>query len=249
MVWCKLFFYITLVASTSAPTALILASIDRLLISSQKVDTRLYSSKRLAYFSIGIGTCFWLLFHLHILIKINIQQFGPAVFFCYFDLDGVYQQFVSYLLVILNALFCLIMIVLSMFAFKNVRRIRAVPRQQRDRIRSMTKKDFQLIRCLFVQVIVYIVCTVGASGYSIYDLSTQHQERTPLQQAIKDFLSNTLNLVYFSYYASSFFILMSMSKAFRHELQPHVYKLFGQDHIQPRGDEQNQQDPPIDNAN
>ena len=52
------------------------------------------------------------------------------------------------------------MIILSIFAFKNVRHIRAIPRQQRHQIRSMTKKDFQLLRCLFVQDIVYIIFSI-----------------------------------------------------------------------------------------
>ena len=43
-----------------------------------------------------------------------------------------------------------LMIILCIFAFKNVRRIRAIPREKRHQIRSMTKKDFQLLRCLFV---------------------------------------------------------------------------------------------------
>ena len=42
------------------------------------------------------------------------------------------------------------MIVLSILSFKNVRHIRPVPRQQRKQLRSMTKKDFQLLRCLYV---------------------------------------------------------------------------------------------------
>ena len=53
---CKLFLYISFLFSTLLPTILVLASIDRLLISSQNVDTRLYSSKRLAYFSVSVST-------------------------------------------------------------------------------------------------------------------------------------------------------------------------------------------------
>ncbi|CAF4264335.1 unnamed protein product, partial [Adineta steineri] len=52
---CKIYIYVAYICATCSPTVLILASIDRLLISSQNVDTRLYSSKRLAYFMISIG--------------------------------------------------------------------------------------------------------------------------------------------------------------------------------------------------
>jgi hypothetical protein len=80
---CKLFFYTSFVISTLLPTVLVLASIDRLLISSQNVDTRLYSSKRLAYFSISISTIFWISLNIHILIKVNIQVINSSTFICY----------------------------------------------------------------------------------------------------------------------------------------------------------------------
>ncbi|CAF1238454.1 unnamed protein product [Adineta steineri] len=55
VVLCKIYLYFAFLFSSVTPTILILASIDRLLISSQNVDTHLYSSKRLAYFSISIN--------------------------------------------------------------------------------------------------------------------------------------------------------------------------------------------------
>ncbi|CAF2972703.1 unnamed protein product [Rotaria sp. Silwood2] len=51
VILCKLFYYIAYLSSTYLPCVLIFASIDRLLISSQNVDTRLYSSKRLVFYS------------------------------------------------------------------------------------------------------------------------------------------------------------------------------------------------------
>ena len=96
IVICKLYFYVSFLFGSILPTTLILASIDRLLISSQNVDTRLYSSKRLAHFSISLNTVLWMICFLHILIKVNIQELYPSYFVCYYDLSGVYIQFVSY---------------------------------------------------------------------------------------------------------------------------------------------------------
>ena len=136
---CKIFFYTPFLFSTILPTVLILASIDRLLISSQNVDTRLYSSKRLAYFSISISTLFWFIFCFHALVKVNIQEISPSSFMCYYDFSEFYLHFVSYSSLIINSLFCIIMIILSIVSFKNVRHIRALPRQ-RGEIRLMTKR-------------------------------------------------------------------------------------------------------------
>ena len=238
---CKLFFYTGLWGTFLTPTILILAGIDRLLISSQNIDTRLYSSRRLAYFSVSIGTCFWLLFSLHALVKVNVQHLGPTISFCYYDLERGYQQFISYSLMLFNVLFCLVLLILSAFSFKNVRRIRAIPRQQRNRIRAMNKKDFQLLRCLFAQVIVYIVCSAFPSGYSIYEIATQDQENTLLQETLKRVVLNVLDVLYSTYHATSFFVFLAISKAFRNELKRYLCRLVGQKLDILRAEDQQQQ--------
>jgi hypothetical protein len=67
-----------------------LGSIDRLLISSQNIDTRLHSSKRLGYLSISTSAFIWSVLFFHIPIKFNIQQFAPSVFVCYYDRSTTY---------------------------------------------------------------------------------------------------------------------------------------------------------------
>ena len=42
IILCKMYFYVSFLLSTLLPTVVILASIDRLLISSQNIDRRLY---------------------------------------------------------------------------------------------------------------------------------------------------------------------------------------------------------------
>jgi hypothetical protein len=64
VILCKVYCYTSYLFSTFYSTVLILASIHRLLISSQNVDTHLHNSKHLAYFSISISTFFWIVFFL-----------------------------------------------------------------------------------------------------------------------------------------------------------------------------------------
>ncbi|CAF2577895.1 unnamed protein product [Rotaria sp. Silwood2] len=227
VILCKLFFYVALLSSTLLPTVLILASIDRLLISSQNVETRLYSSKRLAYFSISVSTFFWIIFHIHILIKVNLQEIFSSQYFCDYDQSSFYVDSISYFLISFNTLVCWTMIILSIIVFKNIRHIRIFPRHQRNQIRSMTKKDFQLLRCLFVQDIIYITVSIFSSVFSIYIAATRNQILTPLQQAINDFLDNFFAFLYFMFYCVNFFIFVIISKVFRHELKRMIYKIFG----------------------
>ena len=224
---CKLFYFISYLVSTYYPIILILASVDRLLISSQKVDTRLYSSKRLAYFSIGTSSIVWSIFSLHVLIKVSIQEIYPSVSICYYELSKSYLTFFLYSTLALSIIVPLVMVVLSIFAFKNVRRIRAVPRQQRNEIRSMTKKDFQLLRCLYVHDVVYVVFTSALSASVIYSTTKRYDNRTPMQEAIDSFLSNMGIFLHHIPYCTSFLIDISISKAFRCELRRCARPSFG----------------------
>ncbi|CAF0862984.1 unnamed protein product [Adineta steineri] len=62
---------------------LILASIDRVLVTSSNTRTRQRSTRRLAYICIGSGTLFWTLFHCHTLILTDIQEIAPGYSICY----------------------------------------------------------------------------------------------------------------------------------------------------------------------
>ena len=115
VILCKLSNYVTFFSTTLSPTILVLASVDRLLISSQNVETRLYSSRRLAYFSISISTIFWLIFYFHVLIKFDLRLVAPFIYVCLFDPIGLYYNFFSYSLLMINVLLLLIMIILSVF--------------------------------------------------------------------------------------------------------------------------------------
>ena len=238
---CKLMFYVAYDSANLIPAVLISASIDRLLISSQNVEARLYSSRRLAYLLIGTSSLFWLLFNIHFLIKMDLQQVAPFYFVCYYDLSALYLNFVNYSAVLFNCLFFLLTIIFSALSFKNVRRIRSIPRQQRREVRSMTKKDFQLLRCLFAQNIAYIVLSSFLSVYSVYRVITREENRTPYQTAVVEFLYNVFLVIYYTFYCSSFFIFVCVSKAFRQEIKLLIYKVVGKDLTAARNEEEQPQ--------
>ncbi|CAF1263727.1 unnamed protein product [Adineta steineri] len=245
---CKLYFYASFLFAALSPTVLILASIDRLLISSQNVDTRLYSSKRLAYFSISISTVFWIVFNSQALIKVNLQEFAPFYFVCYFDLFSTYFDFVSYFVAVINAILDILMIIMSVFALKNVRRIRSIPREKRNQIRSMTKKDFQVLRCLFVQDVIFIIFGTLISIFYVVDAITKYQNGTILEQAIRNFLYNSMTFIYSTSYSVNVFTFIIVSKAFRHELKRTIYKIIGKDLVPIREEENRQENHERDNV-
>ncbi|UJR32507.1 hypothetical protein I4U23_019969 [Adineta vaga] len=236
VILCKFYMYIGFFFSTLFPTILILGSIDRLLISSQNVDTRLYSSRRLAYFSISLNVGFWFFFFFHVLIKSNIYRIYAGFYLCYFE--NTYVDFVSYSSLVINSIVCCLMILLAMLTFKNVRRIRIIPtRELRRQLRTMTKKDFQLLRCLFVHKIVYIIFSIFLNVYYVYDAATNTQARTSLEATIENFIVNFLSFLHHIPFCVSCLIFLIVSKAFRIEVKRMIYKIFGKDAIVIREEE------------
>ena len=247
VVLCKVYFYVAYLFTTLTPSILICASIDRLLISSQNVDTRLYSSRRLAYFSVGLSTSIWFVLFFHLLIKMNIQQISSSQFICFYDLSDSYLRFVSYSTLIFNCLFSLTMIVFCVIALKNVRQIRTIPRDQRKQRRTMTKKDFQLLRCLFVLDIVYIIFTFPLNIFTVYKVATIQQTRTSLEQAIYDFFDHLSEFLHHSPYCLSFYIFLLVSKAFRNEIKRMIYKICGKNTAIIRDEENKTENDPRSN--
>jgi len=179
-----------------------------------------------------------MIFNSHLLIKVNLQETSPSVFVCFYDSSQVYFDFVYYFLMIINVIFWFIMIILCLFAFKNVRRIRIIPRQQRILVRSMKKKDFQLLRCLFAQNIIYILVQICPNMFNVYRMATKSQIRTPLEQTVNAFLNNLFVFITYISYWSNFFIFIIISKAFRHEVKRMIYKSIGKE-LNPIREEEN----------
>ena len=228
VVICKIYFYTVYVFGTLLPAVLILASIDRLLISSQNVDTRLYSSKRLAYLSVSCTTIFFFLSFIHLLVKVSLQEIAPSYIICYYDLDQVYIYMIGLLSLIINCLISLTMMILCAFAFKNVRKIIIVRRSQSQQIRTMTKKDFQLLRCLFAHNIIYIIFSLGMSIYPVYQMISFAKIKSPIEQLISDFFLTVVYTLHHIPYCVNFYIYFIISRAFRNEVKRKVSRLFRQ---------------------
>ena len=239
---CKLYLYTSFVLTSLSPTILICASIDRLLISSQNVDTRLYSSKRLAYFSLSIGTCVWFIFNIHISIMFDVQQITPSSSLCLLYPSRIYVNFITFFSTVSHIVFWVLMIILCVLSVKNVRHIRAVSRGERNQqIRSMNKKDFQLLRCLFVQDVVYICLSMPYVTHYVYQAVIRDQVRTAFDQALLNFTNRCITVIYGIYYTSSFFIFVIVSRAFRLELKRLIDNIVGKE-MNPIREEENRQE-------
>ena len=171
------------------------------------MDTRLYSSKRLAYFLISINT-------LYVLIKVNIQELYSSYFACYYDLSKSYFYFFIYSTLTIIRLIRVILIIFSIVVFKNVRRIRSIRRQQRQQIRSMTKKDFQLRHCLYIHNIVYIIFSILIVVAISYSSTLNPSTLLLIEEAVNYFLSSFGSFLHYIPYCTGIFNIYFNIKSF-----------------------------------
>ncbi|CAF5014836.1 unnamed protein product, partial [Rotaria sp. Silwood1] len=125
LIVCRLRIYTVSLFNTLSPFYLILASVDRVFITSSNALIRQRSTCRFAYLCIIIGTLFWALFHSHALIASNIKQIAPSSFLCYFQ-QGIHLVFVSYYSVIKETLALLLMIIFGLWSINNIRNLRHI---------------------------------------------------------------------------------------------------------------------------
>ncbi|UJR18184.1 hypothetical protein I4U23_005085 [Adineta vaga] len=103
--FCRFRLYNLLLYNILGSSYLILASIDRILLTSRNVRTRQRSTVRLAYLSILLVTLFWLLITSHTLIFARIISIGSNFSYCYFEVDG-YYTFLSYFAALVKGILC-----------------------------------------------------------------------------------------------------------------------------------------------
>jgi RNase P subunit RPR2 len=180
---CRLRIYIGLLFDCLSPSYLILAAIDRILITSRNALTRQKSTRRLAYICLAGGTLFWILFHSHALILSNIIQIGPNIFLCYFQ-QGVYLAFITYYSIVKQIVVLSSMIFCGLWSIKNIRstrRITATNDLSATRIGGVTgnlqstlSKDRQMVFMLLMDITIYASFSFLYVIYLIYEQITQN---------------------------------------------------------------------------
>ncbi len=228
IVFCRFRYYIALLLACLESSYIILASIDRTLITSSNARIRKFSRRRLITVSIISIAVFWMVFHIHALILTEILQFGPNYFVCYYQ-PGAYTTFMTYYALVINGV--LPPVLMAIFGFWTVKNVRAV-RRAKPHSRAMNaavivvgrqytlqSKDHQLIRMLLVDIVTFVICKCPSSFFAMYQQITQYVEKSAEQQSIEQ---SILMLTFFWYYienAISCYTNILVSKTFRTELK------------------------------
>jgi hypothetical protein len=228
LISCRFNIYTAFLFNILSPFYLILASIDRTLITSRNAQTRRRSTCRLAYICIIGGTIFWMLFHSHALVFPNIIQVAPNKFSCYFK-SGIYLIFIGvYSLIVTGILIPLILAIFGLLALKNIRAMRrATPapvlltakRPLGHNMFSIQPKDRQLVRMLLIDIINYIFFSAMLLNFLMYLEVTQYQTTSAEQIQLELFVRYVATLIAYIPFSIGGFTNLFVSKTFRSELK------------------------------
>lgn len=221
---CRLRLYSAVLFNTLSPFYLLLACIDRSWVTSPNALTRQRSTQRLAVVCLVIGTIFWSLIHIHVLIYSTVLQLLPTFSVCYFP-RGIYRVFIGYYMLMKEILTLLLMALCGLWSIKNVQRIRhgvvsSMVRTMTERnIYSTSSKDRQMIWMLLLDILIYVLFSFSYALLLIYQQITQYDRKSVERIEIETVITNLCLFSIAIPYCTSCYANLIASKAFRKEVK------------------------------
>ena len=226
--FCRLYMYMTFIMDVLSPSYLVLASIDRILITSPNALTRQRSTHRFACICITTVTLFWLIFHIHAFVRINMLQVDADFSGCYSNW-GTYSSFTRLYTVIVKGIVAPFLLAVSgswtVCNLKSLGRVRDATlittgdqRTQNESLLANTRNR-QLIRILLIEIVTYLIFCLALTVILVYQLITQNTE-----QNLESVLTNVFLLgigIFSNYipYCIACFNNLLASKTFRKEVK------------------------------
>jgi hypothetical protein len=214
--YCKIHFYMAIVPAILSPGYLVLAAIDRTLVTSAKALTRQRSTRRLAYWSIAGVTIVGSVYYTHLFVHVSIKQPFPGFYYCFYD-SGIYTTFYIYSRLILNGFIPIFL--MSLFAVITLKNIHRIGIQPVTSIRTgrniQSLKNRQLAIILLAEIVVHVLFSLMEPIILIYTQNIQYQVTTTQQQALNQFLISVSFFLSYIPVSINFYVNMAISKRFR----------------------------------
>ena len=220
---CRIRSFIMYLSLSLSNWYILLATIDRYLISSRDNNRRQLSSVKNALRIIFITTIICILSYVHILILYTIQTtpITPtrSQNFCY-PQRGPYRIFSdAQLLIQFSCLPPLFMCIFIIFIIRNIRRSHArlanvVVAEHQER---MKKRDLQLSKMLVLQVIITILCALPLALSQLTTTATMNTTKTALRLTIENLFSQLGRHLAFFNCSISFYLYTLSGTQFRLE--------------------------------
>ena len=212
---CKLRNYLINTGGFLSQNYLLLACIDRYLISRKSSLSIKINRISLANRVILFSTCFWLIFLSHMLVYSEILIEKQ---FCFFS-NSFYVIFISsHNLILSGFLLPFLMVIFGLLTWKNIRRIRQQTRQNRRRTRRNHYLSLMLISNVLVNVFFTLMYTAGLASLSVFfnNNSQTFSHRNKVEQTFVSFIAI---IFYYAPFTIFFYINVLTSQRFRLELK------------------------------
>ncbi|CAF1141385.1 unnamed protein product [Adineta ricciae] len=220
--FCKFRSYFNHITSVIFRLILSAASFDRFALSSSNVRLRNLANVKFVYRIIASIVILAFLVHIYMLIVYNIKSNS-----CYNSLDAVGITLVSIFALTNNSFLpTTLMVIFTIFIRKNLATRRE--RRQRGSVQVARvnqnkeiqfKRDQQVLRMLFVQVIAFFVITSPYMVYSINNIISPYiQNKSSDRVAIENFVTGISGGLSYVFPAVSFYLYTLTSSLFRNEL-------------------------------
>jgi hypothetical protein len=233
LAFCKMIGYILNVLGQIARTMVVLACVDRFLITNERATFRAFSTLKRAKWFIFFSIIFWLIFDIHIPIMYTIID-GQCAWF------GVYSTiYTFYTIIFVSAIPTIILCIFGYLTYRNMRqlhlRVQPIIDNRNHANNSIRRQDRDLLIIVISEALLFIAATIlfpsillemVISGYVISNKSIQYLE-------IEGFI---LTIGYFLLLANSampFYIYMISSKSFRRDFKQLIISAYRKIRRQP----------------
>jgi hypothetical protein len=213
---CCMRTYMSYVFSACPSWFLVMASMDRMFVSSSNAQIRNRSNKRFALIMLIGNILFWLIFHIQAFFISEIVLLYGVRLYCT-TRPGAASTFAAYYGPI-NAL-----IPITLMTLFGIQTLINIKRTRRNHTNSQNQR---LIGLLFGQIFIYIFLRLPISIYLIYGQITKSYAKSSNRVAIENFVDFVVVFCQFTQVSIS--PLMNLvTNSFRIELRRAVYKTIG----------------------
>ncbi|CAF1272327.1 unnamed protein product [Rotaria sp. Silwood1] len=228
LIGCQMQFYFRHAFFQMMRTYKTLACIDRYAICSTNVRSRSFSQRKVAIYIIIGCALFWSLAVIFFARARTIQNGSCNIF------NEIYSMiYTIYYMIFTGILPPLLMIICSILVMKTLRNLRSrvqPKREDREKNRSINiirKRDRDLMKMIFTEVMFYVVTTIPYSIYLIYKVITDSLIKSQQRKQIETFINYMVQsfILYFNT-AVPFYIYIATSPTFRRELKRVLIKFY-----------------------
>ncbi|CAF3426346.1 unnamed protein product [Rotaria socialis] len=228
IIFCQLQFYIRHAFFQMMRTYKVLACMNRFAISSMSVRIRSLNTYKMAIHLIITSALFWLLAVIFFSYARTIQNGSCNI------QNGIYLMIYTIYYILSAGLFPPLLIVFfNTLLIRNLKGLRGRIQPIRDNAENkqsnimLRKRDRNLMKMIFVEVMIYVVSTMPFSIYLIYKIITDSFTKSLEQQQIESFINYiTQSFIMYLNTAMPFYIYILTSSSFRQECKRVLFKFY-----------------------